>query len=75
MRLAIRAPHQPAQRQLSDVLLPAPQPEGLLSCQPDAAGLLEGQAQDPEVLLGHYCAILTSLSLSASGRLLATTDR
>ncbi|PRW61612.1 tRNA (guanine-N(7)-)-methyltransferase non-catalytic subunit wdr4 [Chlorella sorokiniana] len=38
-------------------------------------GLPEGQAQEPEVLLGHYCAILTSLSLSANGRLLATTDR
>lgn len=39
------------------------------------AGLAEGQEQEPEILLGHYCAILTSLSLSAGGRLLATTDR
>ncbi|KAI7842826.1 hypothetical protein COHA_003572 [Chlorella ohadii] len=38
-------------------------------------GLPEGQAQEPEILLGHYCAILTSLSLSANGSLLATTDR
>ena len=27
------------------------------------------------LLLGHYCSIMTSLSLSRSGRLLATTDR
>lgn len=39
------------------------------------AGLKEGQQQEPEILLGHYCAILTSLSLSSGGRLLATTDR
>ncbi|KAL4452620.1 hypothetical protein ABPG75_008282 [Micractinium tetrahymenae] len=39
------------------------------------AGLKEGQQQEPEILLGHYCAIITSLSLSAGGRLLATTDR
>lgn len=42
---------------------------------PCPAGLKEGQQQEPEILLGHYCAILTSLSLSAGGRLLATTDR
>lgn len=50
-----------------------------LACWPAApplpAGLEEGQQQEPEILLGHYCAILTSLSLSAGGRLLATTDR
>ena len=28
-----------------------------------------------ETLLGHYCSILTSLSLSADGTLLASTDR
>ena len=39
------------------------------------ASLPAGQAQEPETLLGHYCAILTSLSLSSDGRLLATTDR
>ncbi|KAI3432660.1 hypothetical protein D9Q98_004204 [Chlorella vulgaris] len=39
------------------------------------AGLPEGQQQEPEVLLGHYCAILTSLALSSGGRFLATTDR
>ncbi|PSC74264.1 tRNA (guanine-N(7)-)-methyltransferase non-catalytic subunit wdr4-like [Micractinium conductrix] len=38
-------------------------------------GLPAGQQQEPEILLGHYCAILTSLSLSAGGCLLATTDR
>lgn len=34
----------------------------------------EGPAQF-NVLLGHYCSVLTSLSLSSDGRLLATTDR
>jgi len=29
----------------------------------------------PETLLGHYCSILTSVSLSCTGSLLATTDR
>lgn len=28
-----------------------------------------------EILLGHYCSVLTSLSLSHDGKLLATTDR
>ena len=40
-----------------------------------SAGLAAGQQQEPEILLGHYCAIITSMSLSAGGRMLATTDR
>jgi hypothetical protein len=39
------------------------------------AGLASEQSQEPQLLLGHFCAILTSLSLSAGGRFLATTDR
>ena len=39
------------------------------------AGLEEGREQEAQLLLGHYCAILTSLSLGGGGRLLATTDR
>lgn len=54
-----------------DASQPMPCPPGYHA----AAGLPEGQAQEPEILLGHYCAILTSLSLSANGSLLATTDR
>ena len=40
-----------------------------------AAGLAPGEQQSAEVLLGHYCAILTSLALSRGGRLLATADK
>jgi hypothetical protein len=37
-------------------------------------GMPEGPAPF-QVLLGHYCSMLTSMSLSSDGRLLATTDR
>lgn len=39
------------------------------------AGLPAGQSQEPQLLLGHFCAILTSLALSAGGRFVVTTDR
>ena len=57
-------------------VLPAPRQRiAHWSCRACLTGLPEQPQQRPEVVLGHYCAILTSLTLSASGRLLATTDR
>ena len=32
-------------------------------------------AAAPELLLGHFCSILTSVSVSRCGRFVATTDR
>ena len=46
---------------------------GISCCVPSPAAA--GAAPEPELLLGHFCSILTSLCVSPSGKFVVSTDR
>lgn len=58
-----------------DVLVAPTTPQTTQETRNTATGASSADSAPAEIFLGHYCSILTSLSISHHGKYIATTDR